>query len=215
LQHEDGHSHLLAYPVPNLITYDPAYAYEIGVIVREGIRRMLHAQEDIFYYMTVANENYAHPPMPGGVSEGILRGMYRFRVSDLKTPRGRVNLLGSGSIFNEALRAAELLEERFGIAADVWSVTSYKQLRADALDTARWNLLHPGEPPRVAYVTRLLAETEPRAQATVAASDYVKALPDSIARWIPGPSRRSEPTASVAAKPAPRCGISSSGPPLY
>jgi pyruvate dehydrogenase E1 component len=184
LQHQDGHSHLLAYSLPNLVAYDPAFAYEIAVIIQEGLRRMYQEQEDIFYYLTVMNENYAMPPMPDGVKEGILKGMYRFRPSELKDAKLHAQLLGSGAILNEALKAQKILEERHGVAVDVWSVTSYKQLHRDGHSAERWNTLHPGEPPRVPYVTQCLGEAP---GVFVAASDYVKALPDSISRWIPGP----------------------------
>ncbi len=187
LQHEDGHSHLLAYPVPNLLAYDPAFAYEIGVIVRSGIERMYENQEDIFYYLTVGNENYDQPPLPENdrtaIKEGIVRGIYRFRASEKVKPKLKVDLLGSGAIMNCVLRAQELLEEDFGVAADVWSVTSYKGLHQDGLEVARWNLLHPSKKPKVAYLTRALSNSS---GVYVAASDYVKALPESVSQWIPG-----------------------------
>ncbi len=186
LQHQDGHSHVLASTVPNLRAYDPAFAYELAVIIRHGIQEMYEEQKDVFYYITVGNENYPMPPMPDGddIKEGIIRGMYRFRASTLKKPRFRAQLFGSGAIMNEVLRAQELLEEKYGIAADVWSVTSYHQLRRDGLDVERWNLLHPTEPPRLPYVTQCLADAP---GVFVAASDYMKVLPDSIARWSPKP----------------------------
>jgi len=183
LQHEDGHSHLLAYAVPTLRAYDPAFAYEIAVIIRDGLRRMYEAQEDLFYYITVANENYAQPKMPEGVRDGILNGLYCYRASEKKRPKARAHLLGSGSILNEALKAQALLEDTYGVAADVWSATSYKQLHYDAIGCERWNLLHPDETPRVPCVTRALAE---RPGVHVASLDYVRALPESIARWVPG-----------------------------
>ncbi|HLG43228.1 MAG TPA: pyruvate dehydrogenase (acetyl-transferring), homodimeric type [Planctomycetota bacterium] len=182
LQHQDGHSHLLAYPVPNLTTYDPAYAYELAVIIRDGLRRMYEAQEDVFYYITVTNENYDQPAMPAGAKEGILKGLYRVRASELGNAKARAQLLGSGSILNEALKAQKLLAEKYGVGADVWSVTSYKELRRDAMTADRWNLLHPGEPQKEPYVTQCLKDAP---GPVVATSDYVKALPDSIARWIP------------------------------
>jgi pyruvate dehydrogenase E1 component len=186
LQHQDGHSHLLAYAVPNLVTYDPAFSYEMAIIIRDGIHRMYTNQEDIFYYLTVENENYAMPPMPDGdgVKEGILKGMYRFRRSDKANLKFRAQLFGSGAILNEALKAQEILEERYDVAADVWSVTSYKELRRDGLEVERWNMLHPTEKPRAPYVSQCLAEAP---GVLVAASDYVKALPDSISRWCPRP----------------------------
>ncbi len=183
LQHEDGNSHLLAYPVPNLMAYDPAYAYEMAVIVEDGIHRMFHRQEDIFYYITMYNENYAQPEMPAGAREGILRGMYKVRENGLKRTKLRANLLGSGTILNEVMAAAAMLEENFEIGCDVWSVTSYKELHRDATDSARWNMLHPKDKARMAYVSECLGQHK---GVTVAASDYVKALPESIGRYVPG-----------------------------
>ena len=186
LQHQDGNSHLLAYPVPNVVAYDPAFAYEIAIIIRDGIRRMYQEGESVFYYLTLMNEPYVMPAMPAesGVEEGILKGLYRFKASQNRESKLRAQLLGSGAILNEALKAQALLEERYGVAADVWSVTSYKQLYRDGHDAERWNLLHPGAEPRVPYVTQCLA---PAPGVVVAASDYVKALPDSIARWYGKP----------------------------
>ncbi|MGC8723773.1 MAG: pyruvate dehydrogenase (acetyl-transferring), homodimeric type [Acidobacteriota bacterium] len=191
LQHQDGNSHLLAYTVPNLKAYDPAFAYELAVIVRDGIERMVAKGENLFYYLTVMNEFYRMPPMPKGpdgslesTKAGILRGLYRFSSSSAKAHAPKAHLLGSGTILNEAVKGAALLEERYGVAADVWSVTSYKELYRDAMDAERWNLLHPGEPPRRAYVREML---EGEDGVFVAASDYVKALPASIARWIRAP----------------------------
>ncbi|MDD4892331.1 MAG: pyruvate dehydrogenase (acetyl-transferring), homodimeric type, partial [Phycisphaerae bacterium] len=176
----DGHSHVLALPIPNLLAYDPAYAYEIAVIVQDGIRRMYAENEDIFYYLTVGNEPYPQPAMPEGCREGILRGIYRFAAAESPA----VHLLGSGAILNEVVRAQSLLAEQFNVPADVWSVTSYKQLRTDALKAERWNLLHPDQPARTPYLTAQLGHS---ACPYVAASDYSKVLPDSIARWLPGP----------------------------
>ena len=186
LQHQDGHSHLLAMPLPNLKCYDPAFAYELAVIIHDGIRRMYAEGESIFYYITVCNENYAMPPMPAGdgVREGILRGMYKFSdAPDRESCKHRAQLLGSGSILNEVIRAQALLAGKYGVAADVWSVTSYKELRTDGLAAARWNMLHPGETPRVPFVTQCLGGAD---GVVVAASDYMKLLPDGIARWVPG-----------------------------
>ena len=180
LQHQDGHSHVLAMPVPNLMAYDPAYAYELAVIIEEGIRRMYVNREDIFYYITVMNENYVQPPMPGDVREGILRGIYKFKSA---TAKGHpAQLLGSGAILNEVLKAQAVLAEKYGVAADVWSVTSYKELHRDALDAERWNMLHPGETPRVPYVTKALGDAQ---GPIIATSDYLKLMPDSICRWMP------------------------------
>ena len=184
LQHQDGHSHLLAYPLPNLLCYDPAFAYEIAVIVREGIRRMYEAQESVFYYITVMNEFYRMPPMPAGVADGILKGIYRFRASGIKNAPLSAQLFGSGAILREVLRAQEMLAETYGVAADVWSVTSYKELHKDGREMERWNMLHPADPPRLPYLTACLADAP---GVLVAASDYVRALPDSIARWLPRP----------------------------
>jgi pyruvate dehydrogenase E1 component len=182
LQHDDGQSHLYALAVPNLQAYDPAFAYELGVIVREGIRRMWDVGEDVFYYITLYNENWAQPPLPEGVEEGILRGLYQCRPA---TGEGRrVQILGSGSILHQALRAAELLAERFGVAADVWSATSFQQLRADCLRVERHNRLHPGAETEVPYLVRQLADAP---GPIVAATDYVKAVPDMVARWIERP----------------------------
>jgi pyruvate dehydrogenase E1 component len=180
LQHQDGHSHLLAFPVPNLMAYDPAYAYELAVIIRDGIRRMYVNHEDIFYYLTVMNENYIQPAMPKNSEEGILRGMYKFKAA--ANGKHKAQLLGSGAILNEVVKAQQLLAEKYDVAADVWSVTSYKELHRDALEAERWNILHPGEKARVPYVSRQLGNAE---GPIVAASDYVKALPDSICRWMP------------------------------
>jgi len=181
LQHQDGHSHHLAQVVPTVRAYDPAYAYEIAVIVRDGLRRMYVDADDAFYYLTVGNEAYAMPPMPAQSEEGILRGMYLCSASQVGGGAA-VQLLGSGAILNETLRAQALLAERFSVAADVWSVTSYQELRRDALEVERWNRLHPTEPERVPYVSRCLAGRGPL---VVAASDYLKSLPDAVARWMP------------------------------
>jgi pyruvate dehydrogenase E1 component len=183
LQHQDGHSHILASTVPNLAAYDPAFAYELAVIIQDGIRRMYGAGENVFYYITLGNENYPMPPMSKDSAEGILRGMYKLRPSDLKARGPKVHLFGSGSILREALRAQELLAQRYEVAADVWSVTSYKELRREALEVERWNRLHPTEAPRQSYVERVLA---PEKGVFVAATDYMKLLPEMITRWVPG-----------------------------
>jgi len=182
LQHEDGHSLLVATTVPNCVTYDPAYAYEIGVIIKEGLRRMFVKNEPIFYYMTLYNENYAMPPMPAGVEPGILKGLYKVRPA--KDPKGklRVHLFGSGTILNQAMRAQELLSKECGIEADVWSVTSYSELRRDALECERWNMLHPTEKPRVPYVTQALS-SEP--WPVIAVSDSMKIVADQVAKFVP------------------------------
>jgi len=181
LQHEDGHSHILSSVIPNCISYDPTYGYEVAVIVHDGLRRMVTGQEDVFYYITLMNEAYEHPAMPAGVEAGILKGMYLFRESK-SDAKLRVQLLGSGTILREVIAAAELLEADWGVAADVWSATSFTELRRDGLAAERWNLLHPEETPRVPYITGCLAK---RKGPVVAASDYVKAFPDQIRAFIP------------------------------
>ncbi len=184
LQHQDGHSHLLAYPVPNLKAYDPAFAYEIAVIIQDGIKRMYENQEDLFYYITVMNEPYHQPAMPKGAKEGILRGMYKFRSTKLKDTELHAQLFGSGTILNEVLRAQEVLAEKYNVASDVWSVTSYKELYKNGLDVERWNMLHPSEIKRVPYISQCVKDAP---GVFVAASDYVMALPDSISQWLPKP----------------------------
>jgi pyruvate dehydrogenase E1 component len=182
LQHEDGHSQLLASVVPNLVTYDPAYAYELAVILEDGLRRMYRDGEDVFYYLTLYNENYLQPKMPDGAREGILAGIHRVSETAHAGGSPRVQLVGSGPILAEALRAQQLLAERFGVAADVWSATSYKELRREALACERWNRLHPAEKPRVPYVTRTLgAASGP----VVAVSDFMKLVPEQVARFLP------------------------------
>jgi pyruvate dehydrogenase E1 component len=184
LQHQDGQSHLQASIIPNVIAYDPAYAYEIAVIIQDGIRRMYAENEDVIYYLTLQNETYAMPPMPEGVAPGIIKGMYKLRPAPVKDgKRSKVHLLGSAVILRECLRAQELLANRYGVAADVWSVTSYKELRRDALACERWNRLHPTAAPRKSYLEATL-ENEPGVY--VAASDYIKATSEMIARWVPG-----------------------------
>ncbi|MBI3404835.1 MAG: pyruvate dehydrogenase (acetyl-transferring), homodimeric type, partial [Acidobacteria bacterium] len=181
LQHQDGNSHVLALPVPNLKAYDPAFAYELAVIIEDGIRRMYKEGESIFYYITVMNEPYAMPAMPEGSREGILRGMYRYSASKSKS-KLRANLFGSGAILREAIAAQGILSEKFGVAADVWSVTSYKELYLDAMESERWNRLHPTQKQRVPYVTSTLKDTK---GVLVAASDYLKTLPAMVAQWMP------------------------------
>ncbi len=183
LQHQDGHSLVLGSTVPNMLCYDPAFAYELAIIVQDGIRRMYQEQEAVFYYLTVENEPYAMPAMPKGkgVREGILKGMYKFKPSAMKPTKLRAQLLGSGAIMNEVLKAQEMLE-KYKVSADVWSVTSYGELRRDGLAAERWNRLHPGSKPRVPYVTKCLAGEE---GVVVAASDYMKVLPDGLYKWVP------------------------------
>jgi pyruvate dehydrogenase E1 component len=184
LQHQDGNSHLLAYPVPNLVSYDPAFAFELAAIIEDGIRRMYVNQESIFYYLTVMNEQYAMPAMPEGARDGILKGLYRFRPASLPRAPLRAQLFGSGAILPEVIKAQGILESKYEVGADVWSVTSYGELYREGHACERWNILHPGATPRVPYVTRCLADAP---GVLVAASDYVKALPDSIDRWLPRP----------------------------
>jgi pyruvate dehydrogenase E1 component len=182
LQHEDGHSQLLATTIPNLLAYDPAFAYEVAVIIQDGLRRMYEEGEEIFYYLTLYNENYAMPPMPSGVEEGILKGLYKFQPGPAKRTH-KAHILGSGPILRSALGAQSILAERYDVSADVWSATSYKQLRTDALRTERWNMLHPTAPPRKSYLGTVLSEEK---GAFVAVSDYMKIVPDQIAPWVPG-----------------------------
>jgi pyruvate dehydrogenase E1 component len=184
LQHQDGNSHLLAYPVPNLVSYDPAFAYEIAVIIEDGIRRMYVDQESVFYYLTVMNEQYAMPVMPEGVRDGILKGLYRFRATGKPGAKLRAQLLGSGAILPEVIKAQEILESKYDVGADVWSVTSYGELYREGHACERWNILHPGATPKAPYVAQCL---ERAPGVLIAASDYVKALPDSIDRWLPRP----------------------------
>lgn len=187
LQHQDGHSHLSAMTIPNLQAYDPAFAYEVAVIIKDGLRRMYRDDEDVFYYLTAYNEPYRQPEMPAGVEEGIVKGMYCFRDT-LDGRKPRVRLMGSGPLIHEAVKAQETLAEKFNIPADVVSVTSYKRLRQEALECRRWNMLHPASKPRQPYVTEFFPAGGSAGEAVfVAVSDYMKALPDSISRWLPGP----------------------------
>jgi pyruvate dehydrogenase E1 component len=181
LQHQDGHSQLVMTAIPNCVAYDPTYAYELVVVIQDGLRRMYQEQESVFYYITCMNENYTHPPMPAGVEQGILRGMYLLKSGG--KGKVRVTLFGSGTILREVLAAAELLEQDFGVPADVYSVTSFSELRRNALDVERWNLLHPAQPPRVPYVREALGD---HAGPFIAASDYIKTVPDQIRQWVPG-----------------------------
>jgi pyruvate dehydrogenase E1 component len=182
LQHQDGQSHLFSLAVPNLISYDPTFAFEIAVIIEDGIRRMYKEGESVFYYITLMNEQYDMLAMPEGAKDGILKGLYRLVAAEPKKGQPRAHLLGSGAILNESLKAKQILAEKYNVAADVWSVTSYQELYRDGHACERWNRLHPGEKPRVPYVTQCLGDAE---GVIVAASDYVKALPDAIDRWLP------------------------------
>ena len=179
LQHQDGHSHLMAAMIPNCVSYDPTYAYELAVIVHDGMRRMYQNQEDVFYYLTVMNENYIHPAMPKGAEEGIIKGMYKFSASKSKA-KAKVQLLGSGTILREVIAAVDLLEKDFGVAADVWSVTSFNELRRDGIDCERWNTLHPESKPRTSYVDSCLNEKIP----VVASTDYIRSYADQIRPFI-------------------------------
>ena len=183
LQHQDGNSHVLALPVPSCRAYDPAYAYELAVIIKDGIRRMYGEGEAVFYYLTVMNEQYEMPAMPEGAEAGIIKGLYRFRAAADGKAKPRAQLLGSGAILNEVVKAQELLAT-YGVSADVWSATSYNELYRDAHRTDRWNLWNPGKPARVPYVTECLANTP---GVVVAASDYLKSQPDMISRWVGRP----------------------------
>ena len=182
LQHQDGSSHLLFSVVPNCVAYDPCFGYELAAIVRDGMRRMLEDQEDVFYYVTVTNENYPHPAMPEGAQEGILRGLYRLRATADSQRGPRVQLLGAGTLLREALAAAELLEQDWGVAADLWSVTSFTELRRDGLAVERRNRLHPSAAPVLSWVEQCLA---PTAGPVVAVSDYLRTVPDLIRAWVP------------------------------
>ncbi|MGI8428232.1 MAG: pyruvate dehydrogenase (acetyl-transferring), homodimeric type [Solirubrobacteraceae bacterium] len=189
LQHADGHSHLLFSVVPSCRAYDPSFGYELAVIIQDGLRRMLVDQEDAFYYITLMNENYRHPAIPDDAQEGILRGMYRLReasVSGAAAERPRVQLLGSGTILREVIASAELLESDFGVGADVWSVTSFTELRRDGIEIERWNMLHPLDEPRRAYATDCLDQ---HGGPVVASTDYIRAYADQIRQWVPGPYR--------------------------
>jgi pyruvate dehydrogenase E1 component len=184
LQHQDGHSLLMAASIPNCVSYDPAFSYELAVIVHDGIRRMYADQENVFYYIAVMNENYAHPPMPEDVRDGILQGMYRLR----QAPRGRkaaprVQLFGSGTILRESIAAAQLLKQDFGILADLWSVTSYSELARQGREATRWNRLHPDEAARPVYVSEQLADAD---GPIIAASDYNQAYPNQIREFVSG-----------------------------
>ncbi|MBI4290110.1 MAG: pyruvate dehydrogenase (acetyl-transferring), homodimeric type [Betaproteobacteria bacterium] len=185
LQHQDGHSHILASTIPNCVSYDPTFAYELAVIIQNGLQRMYRDQEDVFYYITMMNENYAHPPLPPGSEEGILKGMYLLSGGDVGQgdETKRVRLLGSGTILREVIAAAQLLQADFEVSADVWSVTSFTELRRDGLDCQRWNRLHPGQEPRISYVTKCLSN---RPGPVVAATDYMKVYADQIRAFVPG-----------------------------
>ncbi|MFQ5902298.1 MAG: pyruvate dehydrogenase (acetyl-transferring), homodimeric type [Candidatus Binatia bacterium] len=182
LQHQDGHSHILASTIPTLLTYDPAFAYEIAVIIEDGMRRMYEEGEEIFYYLTLYNENYTMAKIPQGVEQGILKGLYKFRKG-VEKQRYKAHIFGSGPILMEALRAQGILAAQYNVSADVWSATSYKLLRSEALRVRRWNMLHPTSPPKKSYLETLLEEEQ---GVFVAVSDYMKIVPDQVSPWIPG-----------------------------
>jgi pyruvate dehydrogenase E1 component len=181
LQHQDGHSQLLASTVPNCVAYDPTFAYELAVIIHDGMRRMYVEEENVFYYITVMNENYVQPAMPPGVQAGILKGMYLLQTGG----RGKVRatLLGSGTILRECLAAAQLLEKDYGVPVDVFAVTSFNELRREALECERWNLLHPGEQARTSYLEQCFKDRE---GPVIAATDYMRIVPDQIRQWVSG-----------------------------
>jgi pyruvate dehydrogenase E1 component len=183
LQHEDGHSHILASTIPNCISYDPTFGYELAVIIQDGLRRMYQEQEDVYYYITIMNENYRHPQMPEGAEVGILKGMYLFSEGDGGEGQPKVQLLGSGTILREVIAGADLLQNDFGIAADIWSATSFNLLRRDGLEVARWNMLHPETEPRASYVETCLRN---RPGPVIAATDYMKVFADQIRAFAPG-----------------------------
>ena len=184
LQHEDGHSHVLASTIPNCVGYDPTYAYEVAVIIRSGLQRMYVDNEDVYFYITTLNENYPHPAMPEGAEEGILKGMYKLRTVEAEgdNPTLKTRLLGSGAILREVEAGADLLAKDFGVSSEIWSVTSFTELRRDGLETERWNMLHPEEPARVSYVEQALGKG---VGPVIAATDYIKAIPDGIRPYVP------------------------------
>jgi pyruvate dehydrogenase E1 component len=180
LQHEDGHSHLMSATIPNCVSYDPTFGYELAVIVQEGMRRMVQNQEDVYYYITLMNENYSHPEMPKGSEAGILKGMYAFSKSKAKGPK--VQLMGSGVILREVIAAAEMLEKDWGASPDVWSVTSFTELRREGLDAERWNMLNPEKKPRLSYVAECLSGSE---GPVISSTDYMKSFADQIRNFVP------------------------------
>jgi pyruvate dehydrogenase E1 component len=183
LQHEDGHSHIIASTIPNCVCYDPTYSYEVAVIVQDGLRRMYGENQDVFYYITTLNENYPHGDMPEGAEAGIRKGMYRLRSVEGKKKAPRVQLLGSGAILREVEAGAALLAEDFGIASDIWSVTSFMELRRDGLEADRWNMLHPTATPKRSHVEACFDKIE---GPIIASTDYMKLLADQIRPFVPG-----------------------------
>jgi pyruvate dehydrogenase E1 component len=182
LQHEDGHSHVLFSCVPNCVSYDPTYAYELAVIIQHGLKRMYVDHEDVYYYITTLNENYPHPALPKGAEEGILRGMYLLRKVDAAKSGLRVRLLGSGAILREVEAAADLLAKDFGVSSEIWSVTSFTELRRDGLEAERWNLLHPEKAARKSYIEQCLAKGS---GPVIASTDYIKLVADGVRPFVP------------------------------
>jgi pyruvate dehydrogenase E1 component len=182
LQHEDGHSHILASTIPNCVSYDPTYAYELAVIIHAGLERMLVKNDDVYYYITTLNENYPHPALPPGSEEGILRGAYKLKDVASEKTNLHVRLLGSGAILREVEAAAEMLAEEHGVSSEVWSVTSFNELRRDGLDAERWSMLHPEAEAQVPYITRALAGGK---GPVIASTDYMKAYADGVRPYIP------------------------------
>jgi len=180
LQHEDGHSHLLAATIPNCVSYDPCFAYELAVIIQNGLERMIQNQEDVYYYITVMNENYTHPEIPKGVEQGIIEGIYPLKKSKIKGPK--VQLMGSGVILREVIEAARILEADFKVAADIFSVTSFNELRKNALDIERWNRLNPGKDKKLSNIENAISDKE---SPIIASTDYMKSFPEQIARFLP------------------------------
>jgi pyruvate dehydrogenase E1 component len=181
LQHQDGHSHIQADTIPNCVSYDPTFAYELAVIIQDGMRRMFKDQDNVFYYLTVMNENYHQPAMPKGVEKGIIKGIYLFQKGGRK--KKRVQLIGSGAIFREVIAAAELLAEDWGVDADLWSVTSFNELCREGRDCDRWNMLHPDKKPRIPYVSKVL---EGKSGPMIAATDYIKNYAEQLRPYVPG-----------------------------
>ena len=182
LQHEDGHSHLMSATIPNCISYDPTFAYELAVIIQEGLRRMVQNQEDVYYYITLMNENYSHPALPAGAEQGILKGLYSFSKSKNVAKDLKVQLMGSGVILREVIAAAELLEKDWGVSADVWSATSFTELRRQGLDCERWNMMNPEKPQRLNYVAECLKDAK---GPVIASTDYMKSFAEQIQRFVP------------------------------
>ncbi|MBD3611108.1 MAG: pyruvate dehydrogenase (acetyl-transferring), homodimeric type, partial [Hydrogenovibrio crunogenus] len=182
LQHQDGHNLIQFDHVPNCLSYDPTFAYEMAVIIRDGIKRMFNEKEDVYYYITCMNENYSHPAMPAGSEEGILKGLYSFKKSEAKH-KNKVQLMGSGTIFREVIAAAEMLENEWDVAADIWAAPSFNLLRRDGVETTRWNTMHPTEKPKVSYCEATLSGAK---GPFIAATDYIRDYPNRIREYVPG-----------------------------